>query len=109
MKPVVFVGAALDDLRDFPSAARREAGYQLDRVQRGLEPDDCKPMSDIGAGVREIRVRDGAGAFRVIYIAALGDAIYVLHACQKKTRTTAFHDLDVAARRLRQISVRRAN
>ena len=64
MKPIAFLGGSLDDLRSFPSDARREAGYQLDRVQRGLDPDDWRSMPSIGAGVREIRVRERAGAFR---------------------------------------------
>jgi phage-related protein len=64
-KPVEFRGSALDDLRAFPAAARREAGYQLDQVQHGREPDDWKPMNAVGRGVREIRIRDAAGAFRV--------------------------------------------
>lgn len=106
MKPVAFVGSALDDLRDFPATARREAGHQLDRVQRGLDPDDWRPMTGIGPSVREIRVRDEIGAFRVIYLAALEDAVYVLHAFQKKTQRTAKKDLDLADARLRQISKR---
>ena len=103
MKPVRFVGSALDDLRDFPALARREAGYQLGRVQNGLDPNDWKPMTSVGASVREIRMRDEAGAFRIIYIASLPDAIYVLHAFQKKAQQTSKRDLDVAAMRLRQI------
>lgn len=103
MKPIAFVGSALDDLRDFPVGARREAGHQLDRLQRGLDPDDWKPMVGIGAGVREIRVRDGMGAFRVIYLATLPEAIYVLHAFTKKTQQTPQRDIELAAARLRQI------
>ena len=103
MKRIAFVGSALDDLREFPIGARREAGHQLDRVQRGLEPDDWKPMPSVGAGVHEIRVRDEAGAFRVIYVAAFAEAVYVLHAFQKKAQRTAKRDLDLAAARLRQI------
>jgi len=103
MKRVAFVGGALEALRDFPAAARREAGYQLERVQRGLAPDDWKPMPTIGAGVREIRVRDDTGAFRVIYIATIGDRIHVLHAFQKKTQQTAKRDIDLSRSRLRQI------
>ena len=104
MKPIAFVGSALEDLRDFPANARREAGYHRDRVQRGLDPDDWKPMTSIGPGVREIRVRDETGAFRVIYIATFAQAVYVLHAFQKKTQQTAKRDLDVATARLRQIT-----
>ena len=103
MKPIAFVDNALDALRDFPASARREAGYQLDRLQRGLDPDDWKPMPVIGPGVREIRVRDEMGAFRVICIATLVDAIYVLHAFQKKTQRTPKRDLELADARLRQI------
>lgn len=103
IKPVQFRGSALDDLRDFPRAARRDAGYQLDQVQRGAEPDDWKPMKTIGPGVKEIRIRDEKGAFRIIYVAHFGDAIYVLHCFQKKTRKTARRDIDLATQRLRDL------
>ena len=74
-KPVEFRASSLDNLRAFPVMARREAGYQIDRVQNGHEPDDWKPMSSIGAGVQEIRIRDAAGALRVVYVAKFTDAI----------------------------------
>jgi phage-related protein len=94
-----FRGGALDDLRAFPMTVRRAAGYQLDRVQRGFDPDDWKPMTTIGPGVREIRVRDTGGTFRVIYTAKLADAVYVPHCFQKKTQATSKIDIDLAARR----------
>jgi len=103
MKPVAFVGSALDDLRRFPVSARREAGHLLDQVQRGLAPDDWKPMPSVGSGARELRIHDPDGAFRVIYIAARPEAIYVLHAFQKKTRATARRDLVLAALRLKSL------
>ena len=65
-KPVEFLGSSLDDLRAFPVAAKREAGHQLDQVQNGQDPDDWKPMNTVGQGVKEIRIRDAAGIFRVI-------------------------------------------
>ena len=83
---VEFRGSALDDLRAFPVLARREAGYQLDQVQQGREADDWKPMNTVGSDVREIRIRDEAGAFRVIYVAKFSRALYVLHCFQKKTQ-----------------------
>src|SRR3546814_17435448 len=83
-KPVEFLGTSLDDLRAFPPSAKREAGYQIDQVQKGLAPDDWKPMSTVGQGVKEIRVRDRAGAFKVIYVAKFADAVYVVHFFQKK-------------------------
>lgn len=103
IKPVEFRGSSLDDLRAFPLAAKREAGHQLDQVQNGQEPDDWKPMNTVGQGVKEIRIRDATGAFRVIYIAKFADAVYVLHCFQKKTEKTSKADLDLAAKRYRDL------
>ena len=102
-KPIEFRGSALSDLRAFPEAARRAAGFQLDRLQCGLEPWDWKPMNTVGAGVREIRIAEAAGAFRVMYVAKFASAIYVLHCFQKKTQRTRASDLDVATRRYREL------
>ena len=102
-KPVEFRGSALDDLRAFPASARREAGHQLDQVQHGLEPDDWKPMTTVGTGVREIRIRDASGAFRIIYVAKFADAVYVLHCFQKKTQKTSKADLNLAKNRYRDL------
>ena len=103
MKPVSFLGDSLDAVRDFPDGARREIGFQIDRVQRGLNPDHWKPMTTIGPGVREIRVSDASGAFRVIYVATLIEAIYVLHAFDKKRQTTPRRDLAVAVARYSEL------
>jgi phage-related protein len=102
-KPVEFRGSALEDLRAFPEAARREAGYQLDQIQRGREPDDWKPMNAVGRGVREIRIRDAAGAFRVLYVAKFDDAVYVLHCFQKKMQKTSKTDMSLATQRYRDL------
>jgi phage-related protein len=103
LKPVEFRASSLDDLRAFPLAARREAGYQIDRIQHGHEPDDWKPMPTVGSGVREIRIRDSAGAFRVIYVAKFADSVYVLHCFQKKTQKTGQPELDLAISRYRDL------
>jgi phage-related protein len=103
VKPLVFIATALDDLRAFSPAVRREAGYQPDRVQRGLDPNDWKPMASIGPGVREVRLRDRAGAFRVIYLAARPEAVYVLHAFQKKSQATSPQDLELSRARFREL------
>jgi phage-related protein len=103
LKTIEFMGDSLAQLRDFPPMARRAAGYQLDRIQRGLEPDDWKPVRAVGPSVRELRVRDRASAFRVIYLATLADRIAVLHAFQKKTQRTAKHDIELAAKRFREL------
>jgi phage-related protein len=102
-KSVGFRANSLDDLRLFPATVRREAGYQINRVQNGYEPDDWKPMPSIGSGVQEIRIRDTAGAFRVIYVAKFADTIFVLHCFQKKTQKTSKTDLDLAENRYRDL------
>jgi phage-related protein len=87
----------------FPFSIRREAGYQIDRVQHGLEPENWKPMATIGPSAREIRIRDTTGAFRVIYLAKIHDAIHILHCFQKKTQKTSKTDLDLARNRYREL------
>jgi phage-related protein len=103
MKLLRFMGASLKNLREFPEDARHDAGYQLERVQRGEPPEDFKPMPTIGKGVEEIRVWDDAGAFRVIYTARLADAVWVLHAFQKKTQATAKRDIDLTKSRYAEL------
>ena len=103
IKSAEFLGDAIEVLRAFPDKARQDAGFQLDKVQRGEEPDDSKPMPSIGAGVKEIRIRDEAGAFRVVYLARLADAVYVLHCFQKKTQETSQKDIKLARKRYKEL------
>jgi phage-related protein len=102
MKPVRFTGSAKSDLSAFPKSARLRAGHELFMVQVGRDPDDWKPMSTVGHGACEIRVRDESGAFRVVYVARFEDAVYVLHAFQKKSRKTSRADLKLARQRYRE-------
>lgn len=99
MKPITFLGNSLKQLRAFPPDARQDAGFPLDAVQRGEQPVDFKPMPSIGPGVEEIRIWDEGGTFRVIYTARLADAVYVLHAFQKKSQATSPRDLALAKTR----------
>ena len=101
MKPIRFVGSARDDLAAFPKSARTRAGFDLFMVQVGRNPDNWKPMTSVGQGAREIRVRDPAGAYRVIYVATFAEVVYVLHAFHKKTQKTARSDLNLAKERYR--------
>ena len=103
MKPVRFLGDSLKRLREFPEDAKQDAGYQLDKVQQGHQPDDFKPMPSIGKGVEEIRVRDDSGIYRIIYTARIADAVYVLHAFQKKTQATSKPDIDLAKERYTEL------
>jgi phage-related protein len=83
-KALVWVGSSRRDVRAFPAQARRLVGFELRRVQQGLDPDDWKPMTTVGTGVREIR-------------------IYVLHAFEKKTRKTSAADLKIGRDRFRAL------
>ncbi len=105
MKEIEFIGRSLEAIRDFSVDAKREAGYQLDRVQRGLDPTDWKPMTTIGQGVREIRIKED-GQWRIIYIAKFEDAVYVLHVFRKKTQKTTKSDIDAAKRALSEVVAR---
>ncbi|MEI6233547.1 MAG: type II toxin-antitoxin system RelE/ParE family toxin [Planctomycetota bacterium] len=102
MKPVVFLGSSLDDLREFPDEARRAAGHELLQVQLGEEPSDFKPMPSIGKGAYEIRVHLW-GEWRVVYVAKFKDSVYVLHSFQKKTQKTSQSDIELAAKRYKNI------
>jgi phage-related protein len=103
MKAITWMGTSKDGLIAFPADARRDAGYQLELVQRGEEPCDWKPMSSIGLGVKEIRVRDDSSEFRVVYLATRPECIYVLHCFHKKTRKTAKRDVQLARKRFNTI------
>ena len=103
MKAIRFLGDSLKRLREFPEDVRQDAGYQLDKLQRGLQPDDFKPMLTIGKGVEEIRLWDDSGTFRVIYSARLKEMVIVLHAFQKKTQATSRRDMELAKDRWAQL------
>lgn len=106
MKPITFLGDSREALRGFPDTARYRAGVELRAVQCGFDPADWKPMTTVGEGVREIRIREASGAHRIIYLATLADRVLVLHAFQKKTRATAQREIDLASRRLKSWKTR---
>lgn len=106
-KQAIFEGDTLDELLSFPPSAREAAGFQIYLVELGRDPDDWKPMKTIGPGVREIRIADAGGQFRVIYVAKFEEAVYVLHAFTKKTQKTPQRNLDMAAARYKALVKRR--
>lgn len=103
IKLIEFLSDSLDELRNFPIRVRREAGFQLDKVQRGLEPNHWKPMKTIGAGVNEIRIKDTDGIYRVIYIAKFEETVFVLHCFKKKTEKTTKFNIDLARSRYKAL------
>lgn len=102
-KPLKFIGTSRSDLKSFPEEVIDEAGFELYQIQIGDEPSNWKPMSSVGKGVSEIRIKSASGAFRVIYVAKFESAVYVLHCFQKKTQKTEKRDIELAKNRFNQI------
>ena len=102
MKPVTWIGDSRQSVKEFTPIVRQRIGRQLARVQDGLEPDDWKPMPSIGIGVKEIRVRENR-AYRLIYVAKFSEAIYVLHAFEKKAQKTPKPEIELARTRFRAL------
>ena len=102
-KPIYWVGTSFKDLLAFPDEAKREAGYQLHRVQNGLDPENWKSFQTVGPGVKEIRISIDKTIFRIMYVVKFEDKIYVLHAFQKKTQKTSSKDIKIAKVRYKAI------
>jgi phage-related protein len=84
---------------------RKAVGFQLGRVQQGLQPDHYRNMPSIGAGVKEIKLQDeDKSQYRLIYIAKFEEAIYAFHVITKKTtEQTDPKDIELASKRLKEI------
>lgn len=108
MKSLRWLATSLNDVRGFPESVRIETGRELMRLQLGLDPSNWKPMTSVGAGVREIRIKQD-NIYRVFYITSFGEAIYVIHAFKKKTQKTAPKDIELATSRLKTLIWERKN
>lgn len=106
-KKLIFLGSSLSDLRGWPEDAKQSAGYQLDRVQCGLNPDDWAPLKTVGPGVREIRISEDNGWWRVVYVQVQKESIHVLHCFQKKNNKTPKADIKLAGDRLKELAVKK--
>jgi len=105
-KPLEWRGSSYKDIKDeniFTLNARSEAGYQLNKVQSGDDPDNWKPFNDVGPGTREIIVDVDNGWFRVMYVTKFEEAVYVLHCFKKKSNQTSQHDKELATTRYKDL------
>lgn len=105
-KTILWLRSSRNDLQAFPPDARRLTGLQIRLVQLGVEPSDWNPMPSVGQGVREIRIHT-AVEHRVCYVAKFAEAIYVLHAFEKRTRKTSKHDIELARQRYQALIAQR--
>ena len=109
MKKIIWLGITHQLIKEYPIDVRKEIGFNLDRVQRGLDPRDWKPMIGVGTGVKEIRIHE-ENEYRVLYVAKFEEAIYVLHSFVKKTQATSKKDIEIAKKRYAEIlNLRRAS
>jgi phage-related protein len=106
LKPVMWVGSSRNDLRAFPEPVRDHMGYALYLAQRGGKHRDTKALSGFGGGSVVEAIADHRGdTFRAVYTVRLEDAIFVLHAFQKKSKTgraTPRRDMELIEQRLRE-------
>lgn len=100
MKKVRWLGSSLEDLVSFPKSVRADIGYSIERLQKGLEPLDWKPL--LSGGVFEIRVRDQSGIYRAAYLAKIAGEFVVIHCFKKKTQKTSKKDLDLIQKRIKE-------
>ncbi len=101
-KLIYWVGSSREELANLPKEARRKAGFQLRAIQRGQKPTDFKPMPTIGKGVEEIRIWTGE-AYRIFYVARFEEAVYVLHAFEKKTQKTSKRNIELGQKRYQEM------
>lgn len=104
LKPLVWIGSSLRDLRDFPDAVKRDMGSALLHAQKGGIAHGVKPLKGFGgAGVLEIVEDHDGDAYRAIYTVRFATVVYVLHAFQKKAKRgveTPKHDIELIRSRL---------
>ncbi|MHB1947413.1 MAG: type II toxin-antitoxin system RelE/ParE family toxin [Gammaproteobacteria bacterium] len=102
MKKIAWLGNTHQLIKGYPDNVKREIGYNLDMIQRGLDPFDWKPMSSVGTGVKEIRIHE-ENEYRVLYVAKFEDAVYVIHSFIKKTQQTPQKDIELAKQRYKEL------
>jgi phage-related protein len=102
LKPIRWLGATRDDIRGQRPAIRNDFGKKLFRVQMGLMPNNYKPISAVGPGSYEIRVRHADGIARLMDVAKFRDTTCVLHVFTKKSQRTPKTDIDLAKKRYRE-------
>lgn len=98
-----FNKSVVDDYRNFPASVQDDGGYQMDLIQKGEKPFNFDPIPVIGPGAYELRLDDEQNEYRVLYVAKMDDAIWVLHAFQKTTRKISDKDISLAKARYKEL------
>jgi phage-related protein len=106
IRQISWLKPALKDFQDFPTAVQQDAAQALSIAARGGKADTAKPFKGVGSGVFEIALKHRGDAFRVLYAVQLGDALWVLHAFQKKSKSgikTPQVEIDLIHERLKRL------
>ena len=98
MKKIIWLATTHSTIKEYPDNVRREIGYNLSKIQHGLDPADWKPMTGIGQGIKEIRIH-AENEYRILYLTKFQEAIYVLHTFVKKTQQTSQKELNIGRKR----------
>ncbi|MXW64039.1 MAG: addiction module toxin RelE [Bacteroidetes bacterium SB0662_bin_6] len=104
LKPVEWVGSSRADLKQFPASVQDQVGFALYQAQTGLKHRDAKPLKGLGANIMEVVSRHEGNAYRTVYTVRFKEAVYVLHAFQKKSKrgiATPKQELDLVKQRLK--------
>lgn len=108
-KPLIWLGSSKKDLLSLPKEVQRFFGFALDFAQRGDKHDDVKVLKGFGgAGVLEVVENDIGGTYRAVYTVKFEEAVFVLHAFQKKSKqgiTTPKEDMEIIRNRLKVAAV----
>ncbi len=103
---IVWEGDSLEVLRKFPTTIKRNFGREIQRLQEGEKPQNCRPMQSIGQGVFELRQVDNNGWYRLIYLKKIAGQFFMLHSFVKKSAKTSQRDLSISKNRLKQVQAR---
>lgn len=104
VRPLQWVGSSKDDLKEFPDDVQDHIGFALHQAQVGLKHRDAKPLTSLGSGVLEVVSDFDTNTYRAVYAVRFREAVYVLHAFQKKSRkgiATPKAEIDLVKRRLK--------
>jgi phage-related protein len=105
-RPISWIKAALKDFEKFPADAQSICLTALTIAAENGKADIAKPLKGIGSGIFEIALPFRGNAFRVVYAVQIGDAIWVLHAFQKKSTQgikTPPHEVELIESRLKKL------
>ena len=106
MKKLTWLADSRSRVKSFPAGVQDDIGYALYAAQLGEMSTKAKPLHGLGGSVMEIAANEESGTYRAVYTVSIGDAIYVIHAFQKKSKAgieTPKSEIELVQQRLKQL------